>query len=369
MARILLTIDIHDPSRGGASEFVSSLASFLTAQAHQVGVACHRPRHEQEDYQLVLPVHEVQSFSPYAQAAHLQERVDKERWDLIHDTGGCLLSSDIYHPLMGSRLHNEFRQWKAMPLKKTITHIRHTQPWNWARLQRSQCRNHRVLVACSRRVARDFAHFNVATHAVIHNGATLPRLAEQAEVNRLRLELKVGSRLLVLLTSNNHYLKGVMQVLQAVRIMTESERRDMLVVIAGRNEDTAFQRFLTANKLQGCCRLVDWVADIDLYYRAADIFLHPTFHDAGSLSTLKALAAGTAVVTTRWDGSADFIENGRDGFVLNSNSPVEIMEALRALRSPQLRQELGDRAVRLRERVHRQVCFNRINELYRGMLA
>lgn len=44
MARILLAIDIHKPSRGGASEFVSSLASFLSARAHQVGVACHRAR-------------------------------------------------------------------------------------------------------------------------------------------------------------------------------------------------------------------------------------------------------------------------------------------------------------------------------------
>ena len=89
------------------------------------------------------------------------------------------------------------------------------------------------------------------------------------------------------------------------------------------------------------------VKNIGDYYRAADIFLHPTYHDAGSLSTLKALAAGCSV-TSRFDGSADLINNGINGLILDKPDDArELAGILRRLLDAGLRNKLGAAARQL----------------------
>jgi len=112
------------------------------------------------------------------------------------------------------------------------------------------------------------------------------------------------------------------------------------------------------------------VKKIDDYYHAADIFLHPTYHDAGSLSTLKALAAGCAVVTSRFDGSADLIRHGVNGLVLDRPDDAgKLADTLRQLLDSGLRNQLGAAARQLAPSIGQEHQFQQLEALYSGLLS
>jgi UDP-glucose:(heptosyl)LPS alpha-1,3-glucosyltransferase len=187
---------------------------------------------------------------------------------------------------------------------------------------------------------------------------------------QLRQDLGVGDRLLVLVTANNFYLKGVMTVLRALSLLDEETRKRLMIIIAGHNQDEAFQQHIQQHDLLDCCRLTGWVKNIDDYYDAADIFLHPTYHDAGSLSTLKALAAGCAVVTSRFDGSADLIRHGVNGLVLGRPEDAgKLAETLRQLLDSGLRNRLGTAARLLAPSIGQEHQFQQLETLYAGVLS
>jgi UDP-glucose:(heptosyl)LPS alpha-1,3-glucosyltransferase len=58
------------------------------------------------------------------------------------------------------------------------------------------------------------------------------------------------------------------------------------------------------------------------FYHAADLLVHPTYYDPCSRVVLEALAAGLPVITTRFNGAAERITSGRQGYVLESPDDV-----------------------------------------------
>ncbi|MGA2279670.1 MAG: glycosyltransferase family 4 protein [Verrucomicrobiota bacterium] len=368
--RILLAIGIYQPEGGGASEWLRNYALWLVDRGHDVCVACERAEiSAPEPFTLLtLPVAQHTKNS-WRRAGALQNLVKDHPIDIVHDTG-CLLASDVFHPLMGSLIHNWYRQLRAYPLKLRLRRFWHVRLWRDVRLQLHQCRHHWLLVACSKRVASDFAQLGCRDSIIISNGIRLPVSPTPDAVQKLRQALAVGDRLLVLVTATNFYLKGVMTVLRAFSLLDEETRKRLLMIIAGHSQDEAFQQYIQQHDLRDGCRLAGWVKNVDDYYHAADIFLHPTYHDAGSLSTLKALAAGCAVVTSRFDGSADLIRHGVNGLVLDRPDDAgKLAEVLRRLLDSGLRNQLGAAARQLAPAINQEHQFQRLEALYSGILS
>lgn len=367
--RILLSIDLHDPGASGASEWVSDLARWLAARGHQVDIVCEEALAEAPAGCRVLTAAGSRPSGAWARARRLQQLAEAQPRDLIHDTGACLLRSDILQPLSGSRLHHDLRLLAALPPRHGWTHLRQSGIAQQAVLQYRQMRATRHLVASSVLVARDFAQLGVRAGTLIRNGIVLPRPRPGQELAELRRRLGAEERLLVLLSSNNHYLKGVMSMLRALRLLSTGQRAGLRVVVAGHTQHHDFQHYIERHGLEECCLLTGWVADLEPYYQAADIFLHPTHHDAASLSTLKALASGCAVATTRWDGSADLISNEVDGLILPSNRPAVLVEALERLCCAGVRKQLVEKAALLAPALDIEGCFGAVETLYKRLLA
>ena len=368
--RLLLAIGIYQPEGGGASEWLRHYALWLVDRGHDVCVACERAETPvpKPCALLVLPVSQHTKNS-WRRAGALQNLVKDHPADIVHDTG-CLLASEVFHPLMGSLIHNWYRQLWAYPLPLRLRRFWHVRLWRDVRLQLHQHRHHKLLVACSKRVASDFAQLGCRDSTVILNGIQMPAPPNSNAVQQLRQELGVGDRLLVLVTANNFYLKGVMTVLRALSFLDEETRKRLLVVITGHNQDVVFEQYIQRHELNDGCRLMGWVRNVDDYYHAADIFLHPTYHDAGSLSTLKALAAGCAVVTSRFDGSADWIRHGINGLVLDRPEDAgKLAETLRQLLDSGLRNQLGAAARQLAPSINQEHQFQRLEALYSGILS
>ena len=67
------------------------------------------------------------------------------------------------------------------------------------------------------------------------------------------------------------------------------------------------------------------VKDMEQFYGASDIYVHPTFYDSCSLSVLEALASGIPVITTRFNGAADVIISDEGGKVLDNPGDVNAL--------------------------------------------
>ena len=89
----------------------------------------------------------------------------------------------------------------------------------------------------------------------------------------------------------------------------------MRLAVVGGNRRSRSLRLTGAQR--AAVTLVGTVDDPVPYYAAADAFVLPTFYDPSSLSVSEAAAAGLPSVTTRFNGAAELLTDGVDGFVLD----------------------------------------------------
>jgi len=79
-------------------------------------------------------------------------------------------------------------------------------------------------------------------------------------------------------------------------------------------------------------------------FRCADIAVSPSDHDGSPNSLLEAMACGAFPVVGNIEPVREWIEDGVNGILFNQKDPVAMADAvLRAIRSPQLCQEAGER--------------------------
>jgi UDP-glucose:(heptosyl)LPS alpha-1,3-glucosyltransferase len=132
------------------------------------------------------------------------------------------------------------------------------------------------------------------------------------------------------LVAHNFRLKGVRELIEAAAAL--HRRTPWRVIVVGKGDARPYERL--ARQL-GCRDRFSFpgpAADVLPAYAAADAYVHPTWYDPCSLVVLEALACGLPVVTTAFNGAAELIEDGRDGFLLDTprNAPAlaGAMEAL-----------------------------------------
>jgi UDP-glucose:(heptosyl)LPS alpha-1,3-glucosyltransferase len=117
-----------------------------------------------------------------------------------------------------------------------------------------------------------------------------------------------------LFVAMNYRLKGLDPLLHALTHVPPEQPFRLLVV--GNPNFARYERL--AQKLgvrQRVC-FVGMQRDVQNCYYVADLMIHPTFYDPGSLVVLEALTCGLPVITTRYNGAAELLTPPRDGYVV-----------------------------------------------------
>ena len=89
------------------------------------------------------------------------------------------------------------------------------------------------------------------------------------------------------------------------------------------------------------------VKEMEKLYAISDLFVLPTFYDPGAMATLEALAGGTPVITSIYDGTSEFIKEGINGYVTNLEEEDLKAKILRAMENS----------------FDPQICYNSIKHL------
>jgi UDP-glucose:(heptosyl)LPS alpha-1,3-glucosyltransferase len=215
-------------------------------------------------------------------------------------------------------------------------------------------------------------YFSLPPHKlhVIYNGVDAvvfhPSLAA---AHRASLRQRLGwsdQDLVLLLVGSGFERKGVTQVLHAMRGLPPTTR---LLVVGKDKRLGRYRRLAEALGLSGQVEFAGGQKDVLPYYGAADLFVMPALYEPFPNVIMEAMASGLPVVTSRKCGGAEFIDNGREGYVVDALDVPAIASAVQKLSDPAARQRAA-LAARARAESHTWAAMAAdFNVLYRSLLA
>jgi glycosyltransferase involved in cell wall biosynthesis len=215
-----------------------------------------------------------------------------------------------------------------------------------AALERIVYQNRKThLAAVSRRTAELLGrYFGRNDVPVIYNGIDTVQFSIPARLAR-RQGARYGrsfsaSHLVLLLIGNDWAVKGLPSVLVAMRTASDLPLR---LLVVGSDSPQSFQYHARQLGIADRCRWESPRADVIDFYAAADIYVSPTLEDSFGLPVAEAMACGLPVITSKFAGVSELIQNNRDGFILaEPDNLPDLIEILRALHAdPELRASLG----------------------------
>jgi UDP-glucose:(heptosyl)LPS alpha-1,3-glucosyltransferase len=230
------------------------------------------------------------------------------------------------------------------------------------------------VVAISRMVRRDMQEFYRVPDERLHlvyNGVDVKHFSPEAcrsrrDEARDRLGL-AECETCFLLVAHNFKLKGVRELVEAAALLQTSAvgRDPWRIVVVGKANPRPYQQLAERLGCAGRIRFTGPAPDVLPVYAAADVYVHPTWYDPCSLVVLEALACGLPVITTRFNGASELMEDGREGFVLDSPADVgRLAEMMERLLDPRLCGPMGESARRTAEQYPIERNFREMLEVF-----
>jgi UDP-glucose:(heptosyl)LPS alpha-1,3-glucosyltransferase len=354
--RIGLVIERFRPLRGGADQWTLQFVRHLLAAGHEVHVVAQDFSPQTEGLAIVRhPLGLIRSPVRLAEAA--ERKLRGLALDVIHDMG-VGWHCDIFEPHYGSRYGQWERKLQLLPFwlrpwKRAATrllpryrHLRHL-------MQRQFGDPQRMIIALSKMVARDFGRFHGVPGErirLIYNGVDPERFSPaHRETYRDGVREGLGiarSDAAYLFVGHDFALKGLASAIRAVGRLA-SERQAVRLMVVGGRRSRRHVRLARSLRLEDRVNFVGLAEDPVPYYSAADALVLPTFSDSCSLAVLEAAASGLPSVTTQFNGAAELLTDGVDGYVLADPSDEgQLADRLRRLLNPALRRRMGEAARR-----------------------
>jgi glycosyltransferase involved in cell wall biosynthesis/O-antigen/teichoic acid export membrane protein len=139
--------------------------------------------------------------------------------------------------------------------------------------------------------------------------------------------------------------KGWSCLLHAGSILLERgfERFSLIFVGTG-DQERDLQEQISSHGLGSLARQVGQVAyrNLGAYYRAADVFVFPTYEDTWGLVLLEAMAFGKPVLCSKYAGSREIVRHGVNGFIFDPYNPEELAVYMEQfIQDPRLGPEFG----------------------------
>ena len=218
-----------------------------------------------------------------------------------------------------------------------------------AALERIVYRNRKTkLAAVSQRTADLLALcFGRKDVTVIFNGIDTVQFSVPARLARrqgARFRRKLSDdELVLLLIGNDWRMKGLPAVLESMAAAPDLPLR---LIVAGSDIPANFQGIVDHLKVGNRCLWESTRSDVIDFYAAADVYVSPSREDSFGLPVAEAMACGLPVITSKFAGVSERIQNDRDGFILPD--PMNVLALTSLIRQlhadPALRARIGEAA-------------------------
>lgn len=372
---ISLPIDRWDPERGGAERYLDRLCRDLCGRGHEISVLClecsdagGHPSGGLRIERLNVP-----RFPRWRRELTFARRSTEAHRESGRDLLIAVrhaLEADVYHPHGGS--FRAARQGAVEHLPAVLRTVRNlvaglrpaTRTLLWLDREVFRRSPRLTVVSMSRKVEDEFRsaypdvefRFRRLYHGVDTGHFRDDDREALASTLRARHGIPRPHRVAVFV-AHRFRPKGLQHLLRAL-----AHARAWHAVVVGRDDPRSFRRLARRLGIVHRVHFAGSVADSREVLAAADALVHPTYYDTCSLVVLEALSCGTPVVTTRQSGSAELMEQGMHGFVLERpDQERELGEALR--RIAENWDDVHAGALSLRERIDWKRHVDRFEEI------
>lgn len=157
----------------------------------------------------------------------------------------------------------------------------------------------------------------------------------------LSAEFMLGDELRLLYVGSGFKRKGVSAAIRAAARLSIPFR----LFIVGKGKTASYLRLAQQLGIHDRVIFTGPRRDAELFYQGCDLFVFPTLYDPFSNATLEAMAHGLPVITSQFNGVAELIRHGDNGFVVqNPLDDAAIFECMLKLTDPGLRRHMGELA-------------------------
>ncbi len=316
---------------GGAEKYLSQLTARLIKMGHEVHIFAHRwdsiaagkadgpsPSFHK------VPVIPNPSFLEALSFAFFSRRLlQEESFTIIHSFERTLFQ-DIYRA--GDGCHREWliRREKMDSWMKRAFHPINPLHRSLLFLERNLFRSprlKRIMPNAHRGKEEIMRHYGVPEERieVIHNGvdseAFHPRNREAFRLE-VRRDLGIAPGAFVMLFLGSGFRrKGLDGVIAALAEVRKAIPQGVLLV-AGKDRVEGYRAHASRAGVGDAVLFLGPTGKARELYAASDLFVLPTFYDPFSNACLEAMASGLPVLTTPYNGIAEFIQEGRNGFLV-----------------------------------------------------
>lgn len=226
-----------------------------------------------------------------------------------------------------------------------------------------------------------FARNGVHEHRLTHvpNGVEYEKFQniDSAERSRVREKFGLDERPTVLFVGTVMPRKGVLQLVEAARSITESRDIGFQLVIAGETDlDPEYlnrvKSIIRGSSLEERTVFTGYLEDHDLIplYAESDVFVLPSFEEGFGMVVSEAMAAGTPVVASDINGVRQQVKNGETGLLVEPGDERAIESALYNLLNDRAKRERMGRASRsYAERFSWETITDQYIEIYERLLS
>lgn len=374
--RIALVIGDYHATGGGAERWTDRHARQLLARGHAVHVIARSFTGLPDDiqsHQVEIPRHLKRS--PRLAFADRAEQIARElAADAVHDMGDGW-HADLFMPHHGTRIGGFKQNSKLLP-----RHLQWTRPLAWkslpryrefAELERRQYAPQpgKRFIALSQFVARHMReHYAVPDSAIriVPNGVDTAWFTPETSPRRrslMRRKLGFDSAVIFLIVAHNFRLKGLDELLLAFANLAN---QNVALVVAGNGSDKKYSQIVSRLGIREKVRFVGSWPDPRPLYRAADVYVQPSYYDPCSLVALEALASGLPVITTSHNGAGELLTEGEHGYVISEPNDIDALtDRMNRLVEPDIRGRMSDQARSLACRWSQERNLATIESLYR----
>jgi len=340
--KIAIIIERANILLGGAERSILELAGELSESGLEVDVLAAKGRTSAKNIHILSQQAGGKRVSYCAFAKALKRYLAENHYDIVHSTVPFDFA-DIYQPRGGSYAESIARNAASYQNGFIEACKRLTAFTNWRRTallraERRLCQNPNgpVIAALSQYVVRQFkAHYGLEQERieVIPNGVRTDRPVDKAEAETLRaqifsrLGLKEADRaVLLLFAANNFRLKGLACLIKAMQLAAgNNPSANSYLIVAGRDRAQKYRRLAKRLRLENKILFLPTLRHIQNALSITDVAALPSFYDPSSRFTLEALAAGRAVITTKFNGAVDLFVNNRHGIVIDTPKDTQAL--------------------------------------------
>lgn len=170
---------------------------------------------------------------------------------------------------------------------------------------------------------------------VIHNGVNTKifnsKNKKTKKAKEIREKFVDGFEKIVIFVGAKPERKGLPYLLKAMKYVNNCK---LLVIGLNKENENKYKKICNELKIEEKIKFLGFVSHDDLkyFYAASDIFVLPTFFDPCAVATLEAMASGCVPIDSIFNGSAELIIHGKNGFkIKNPENEKEIARYINLL--------------------------------------